>query len=131
MWPLDGTAAVRGLCLAYLEIDAIRQAGAGYLRDDLCLLCGHGTLPFHHQLLTAAAAGAAEEKDEFTVVLAEAGANKINVIKEIRAITQLGLKEAKDLVDGAPKTVKEGVNKAEAEEIKKKLEEAGAKVELK
>ena len=78
-----------------------------------------------------AAAGAAEEKDEFTVVLVEAGANKINVIKEIRAITQLGLKEAKDLVDGAPKTVKEGVNKAEAEEIKKKLEEAGAKVELK
>ena len=78
-----------------------------------------------------AVAGAAEEKDEFTVVLAEAGANKINVIKEIRAITQLGLKEAKDLVDGAPKTVKEGVNKAEAEEIKKKLEEAGAKVELK
>ena len=82
----------------------------------------------------AGAAGgvaAAEEKDEFTVVLAEAGANKINVIKEIRAITQLGLKEAKDLVDGAPKTVKEGVAKAEAEEIKKKLEEAGAKVELK
>ena len=79
----------------------------------------------------AAAGAAAEEKDEFTVVLAEAGANKINVIKEIRAITQLGLKEAKDLVDGAPKTVKEGVAKAEAEEIKKKLEEAGAKVELK
>ena len=78
-----------------------------------------------------AAAGAAEEKDEFIVVLAEAGANKINVIKEIRAITQLGLKEAKDMVDGAPKTDKEGVNKAEAEEIKKKLEEAGAKVELK
>lgn len=78
-----------------------------------------------------AAAGAAEEKDEFTVVLAEAGANKINVIKEIRAITQLGLKEAKDLVDGAPKTVKEAAPKAEAEEIKKKLEEAGAKVELK
>ncbi len=79
----------------------------------------------------AAGAAAAEEKDEFTVVLAEAGANKINVIKEIRAITQLGLKEAKDLVDGAPKTVKEGVAKAEAEEIKKKLEAAGAKVELK
>ena len=79
----------------------------------------------------AAAGAAAEEKDEFTVVLAEAGANKINVIKEIRAITQLGLKEAKDLVDGAPKTVKEGVAKAEAKEIKKKLEEAGAKVELK
>ncbi len=79
----------------------------------------------------AGGAAAAEEKDEFTIVLAEAGANKINVIKEIRAITQLGLKEAKDLVDGAPKTVKEGVAKAEAEEIKKKLEAAGAKVELK
>ena len=74
---------------------------------------------------------AAEEKDEFDVVLAEAGANKINVIKEVRAITGLGLKEAKDLVDGAPKTIKEGVAKAEAEEMKKKLEEAGAKVELK
>ena len=79
----------------------------------------------------AAGAAAAEEKDEFDVVLAEAGANKINVIKEVRAITGLGLKEAKDLVDGAPKTIKEGVAKAEAEEMKKKLEEAGAKVELK
>ena len=79
----------------------------------------------------AGGAAAAEEKDEFDVVLAEAGANKINVIKEVRAITGLGLKEAKDLVDGAPKTVKEGVAKAEAEEMKKKLEEAGAKIELK
>ena len=79
----------------------------------------------------SAAAAVAEEKTEFDVILVEAGANKINVIKEIRGITSLGLKEAKDLVDGAPKTVKEGVNKAEAEEIKKKLEEAGAKVELK
>ena len=79
----------------------------------------------------AGGAAAAEEKDEFDVILAEAGANKINVIKEIRAITQLGLKEAKDLVDGAPKTVKENAPKAEAEEIKAKLEEAGAKVELK
>lgn len=81
----------------------------------------------------AAGAGAAavEEKDEFEVVLAAAGDNKINVIKEIRAITQLGLKEAKDLVDGAPKTIKESAPKAEAEEIKKKLEAAGAKVELK
>ena len=78
-----------------------------------------------------AAAPAAEEKDEFDVILADAGANKINVIKEIRAITSLGLKEAKDLVDGAPKTVKEGATKAEAEEIKAKLEAAGAKVELK
>ena len=79
----------------------------------------------------AAAAPAAEAQTEFTVVLKEAGANKIGVIKEVRAITGLGLKEAKDLVEGAPKPVKEGVNKAESEEIKKKLEAAGAKVELK
>lgn len=79
----------------------------------------------------AAGAAAAEEKTEFDVILAEAGANKINVIKEIRAITNLGLKEAKDLVDGAPKTVKEGASKEEAEAIKAKLEAAGAKVELK
>jgi len=79
----------------------------------------------------AAGAAPAEEKTEFTVVLVEAGANKIGAIKEVRAITGLGLKEAKDLVEGAPKPVKEGVNKAEAEEIKKKLEAAGAKVELK
>jgi large subunit ribosomal protein L7/L12 len=78
-----------------------------------------------------AAAAPAEEKTEFDVVLASAGDKKINVIKEVRAITGLGLKEAKDLVEGAPKTVKEGVAKAEAEDIKKKLEEAGAKVELK
>ena len=80
-----------------------------------------------------AAAGVApvEEQDEFTIVLAAAGDKKINVIKEIRAITTLGLKEAKDLVEGAPKEVKAGVNKKEAEEIKKKLETAGAKVELK
>ena len=78
-----------------------------------------------------AAGAAAEEKTEFDVILAAAGDNKINVIKEIRTITQLGLKEAKDLVDGAPKTVKEGAPKAEAEEIKAKLEAAGAKVELK
>jgi large subunit ribosomal protein L7/L12 len=79
----------------------------------------------------AAPAAAAEEKTEFTVMLVEAGANKIGSIKEVRAITGLGLKEAKDLVEGAPKAVKEGVSKAEAEEIKKKLEAAGAKVELK
>ena len=79
----------------------------------------------------AAAAAPVEEKTEFNVVLVEAGANKIAAIKEVRAITGLGLKEAKDLVEGAPKAVKEGVNKAEAEEIKKKLEAAGAKVELK
>ena len=79
----------------------------------------------------AAPAAAVEEKTEFTVVLKEAGANKINVIKVVREITGLGLKEAKDLVEGAPKDLKEGVAKAEAEEFKKKLEEAGAKVELK
>ena len=77
------------------------------------------------------AAAAADEKDEFDVVLASAGDAKINVIKEVRAITGLGLKEAKDLVDGAPKSIKEGVAKAEAEDMKAKLEAAGAKVELK
>lgn len=76
-------------------------------------------------------AAAAEEKTEFTVVLADAGANKVSVIKAVREITGLGLKEAKDLVDGAPKPVKEGIAKADAEAAKKKLEEAGAKVELK
>lgn len=79
----------------------------------------------------APAADAAEEKDNFEVVLAAAGDQKINVIKEVRAITGLGLKEAKDMVDGAPKTLKEGVKKEEAEEMKTKLEAAGAKVELK
>jgi large subunit ribosomal protein L7/L12 len=79
----------------------------------------------------AAAGPAAEAKTEFTVVLTASGENKINVIKEVRAITGLGLKEAKDLVEGAPKPVKEGVNKKDADEMKKKLEAAGAKVELK
>ena len=77
------------------------------------------------------APAAAEEKTEFNVVLKDAGGNKINVIKAVREVTSLGLKEAKDLVDGAPKTVKEGVNKDEAATIKKKFEEAGAKVEIK
>jgi large subunit ribosomal protein L7/L12 len=79
----------------------------------------------------AAPAAAAAEQEEFAVVLVAAGEKKINVIKEVRAITGLGLKEAKDLVEGAPKPVKEGVNKAEAAELKKKLEEAGATVQLK
>jgi len=86
-------------------------------------------------MMAAAAGGAAaapaEEQTEFTVVLAAAGAQKINVIKEVRAVTNLGLKEAKDLVEGAPKPVKEGVSKDEAEKIKKQLESAGATVELK
>ncbi len=79
----------------------------------------------------AAGAAAAEEQTEFTVVLAAAGENKVNTIKAVREVTSLGLKEAKDLVDGAPKPVKEGVSKADAEAIKKKLEDAGAKVEVK
>ena len=79
----------------------------------------------------AAAAAPVEEKTEFTVVLTAAGANKINVIKAVREVTSLGLKEAKDLVDGAPKTIKEGVNKEEAETIKKKFVDAGATVEVK
>src|SRR5438046_5295153 len=79
----------------------------------------------------AAGAAAAEEKTEFTVVLTSAGANKINVIKAVREVTSLGLKEAKDLVDGAPKPIKEGVNKEEAEAIKKKFVDAGATVEVK
>ena len=88
-------------------------------------------------VVVAAAGGAAEagdaeaDKTDFNVILASFGEKKINVIKEVRAITQLGLKEAKDLVEGAPSSVKEGVNKEEAEEIKKKLEDAGATVELK
>ena len=77
------------------------------------------------------ATAAAEEKTEFTVILAAAGENKVNTIKAVREVTSLGLKEAKDLVDGAPKPVKEGVSKADAEAVKKKLEEAGAKVEIK
>ena len=79
----------------------------------------------------AAAAPAEEEKTEFDVILVDAGANKINVIKEVRAITGLGLKEAKDLVEGAPKPVKEAVSKAEAADLKKKLEDAGAKIDVK
>jgi large subunit ribosomal protein L7/L12 len=79
----------------------------------------------------AAGAAPAEEKTEFTVILTDVGGNKINVIKAVREVTSLGLKEAKDLVDGAPKTVKEGVNKDEAATIKKKFEDAGAKVEIK
>ena len=90
-----------------------------------------GVTPMAAAAPAAAGTAPAEEKDEFTIVLAAAGDKKINVIKEVRAITALGLKEAKDLVEGAPKEVKSGVNKKEADEIKAKLEAAGAKVELK
>jgi len=100
-----------------------------YLKDE------HGLEPAAGGVVMAGpaapAAAAAEEPTEFKVVLMEAGANKIQVIKEVRSITGLGLKEAKDLVDGAPKTVKEGLPKAEAEELKKKIEAAGGKVEVK
>jgi large subunit ribosomal protein L7/L12 len=90
-----------------------------------------GVTPMAAAAPAAAGAAAAEEKDEFTIMLVSSGDKKINVIKEVRAATSLGLKEAKDLVEGAPKEVKAGVPKKEAEEIKAKLEAAGAKVELK
>ena len=90
-----------------------------------------GVTPMAAAVPAAAGAAAAEEKDDFTIMLVSAGDKKINVIKEVRAATSLGLKEAKDLVEGAPKEVKTGVPKKEAEEIKTKLEAAGAKVELK
>ena len=90
-----------------------------------------GVTPMAAAAPAAAGAAAAEEKDDFTIMLVSAGEKKINVIKEVRAATSLGLKEAKDLVEVAPKEVKSGVNKKEAEEIKAKLEAAGAKVELK
>ena len=90
-----------------------------------------GVTPMAAAAPAAAGGAAAEEKDEFTIMLTSAGDKKINVIKEVRAATSLGLKEAKDLVEGAPKEVKSGVPKKEAEEIKAKLEAAGAKVELK
>ena len=90
-----------------------------------------GVTPMAAAAPAAAGAAAAEEKDDFTIMLVAAGDKKINVIKEVRAITELGLKEAKDLVEGAPKEIKSGVNKKDAEEIKAKLEAAGAKVELK
>ena len=90
-----------------------------------------GVTPMAAAAPAAAGAAAAEEKDDFTIMLVSAGDKKINVIKEVRAATSLGLKEAKDLVEGAPKEVKTGIPKKEAEEIKAKLEAAGAKVELK
>ena len=90
-----------------------------------------GVTPMAAAAPAAAGAAAEEEKDDFTIMLMSAGDKKINVIKEVRAATSLGLKEAKDLVEGAPKEVKSGVNKKDAEEIKAKLEAAGAKVELK
>ena len=115
-------------------IEAIKELSVLEL-NDLVKACEEefGVSAAAGVVVAAAAEGgaAAEEKDEFDVELVSAGASKVKVIKVVREITGLGLKEAKELVDGAPKVVKEGVSKAEAEEIKKKLEEAGAKVELK
>ena len=102
-----------------------------YLKEEHGLEAAAGGAVMMAGPMPAAAAAAVEEPTEFNVILLEAGANKIQVIKEVRAVTGLGLKEAKDLVDGAPKTVKEAMPKKDAEELKKKLETAGAKVEIK
>ena len=102
-----------------------------YLKEVHGLEAAAGGVVMAAPAAGAAAAAPAEEPTAFTVVLKDSGAEKIKVIKEVRAATGLGLKEAKDLVDGAPKTVKEGLEKKDAEELKKKLEEAGAKVEIK
>ncbi len=101
------------------------------LEEKLGVSAAAATVAAAPAAAAAAAAPAAEEKTEFNVILTAAGANKINVIKAVREVTNLGLKEAKDLVDGAPKTIKEGVNKDEAETIKKKFTDAGATVEVK
>jgi len=113
--------------LTLLEASELKKA----LEDKFGVTAAAPMMMMGGAMPGAAAAPAAEEKTEFTVVLKDAGAQKINVIKVVRAATGLGLKEAKDLVDGAPKNVKEAVNKDEAEKLKKELEEAGAVVELK
>ncbi|MBN1959505.1 MAG: 50S ribosomal protein L7/L12 [Deltaproteobacteria bacterium] len=102
-----------------------------YLKEEHGLEAASGGVVMASGPMAAAAPVAAEEPTEFNVILIDAGSNKIQVIKEVRAVTGLGLKEAKDLVDGAPKTVKEALPKKDAEELKKKLEAAGAKVEIK
>ena len=115
-------------------IDAVKELSVLELKeliDTYCEEFGVSAVAAAAPAAAGAAAPAAEEKTEFDVVLAEIGANKMAVIKTVKEITGLGLKEAKDLVDNAPKTVKEGASKADAEEMKKKLEDAGAKVELK
>ena len=114
-------------------IDAVKELSVLELKELIDTYCEEFGVSAVAAAAPAAgaAAPAAEEKTEFDVILADAGASKMNVIKAVKEITGLGLKEAKALVDGAPKTVKEGASKADAEEIKKKLEEAGAKIELK
>ena len=115
-------------------IDAVKELTVLELKeliDTYCEEFGVSAVAAAAPAAAGAAAPAAEEKTEFDVVLAEVGANKMAVIKAVKEATGLGLKEAKEAVDGAPKTLKEGASKADAEEIKKKLEEAGAKIELK
>lgn len=115
-------------------IDAVKELSVLELKeliDTYCEEFGVSAVAAAAPAAGGAAAPAAEEKTEFDVVLAEAGASKMNVIKLVKEITGLGLKEAKAMVDGAPKTIKEAASKADAEDIKKKLEDAGAKVELK
>jgi large subunit ribosomal protein L7/L12 len=119
---LDAIAGMTVLELSELIKDMEEKFGVSAAAATVAVAAGPAA---------GAAAPAAEEKTEFDVVLTNAGANKVNVIKVVRAITSLGLKEAKDLVDGAPKTVKEACPKAEAEDIKKQLTEAGATVEIK
>ena len=115
-------------------IDAVKELSVLELKeliDTYCEEFGVSAVAAAAPAAAGAAAPAAEEKTEFDVVLAEVGANKMQVIKTVKEVTGLGLKEAKELVDTAPKTIKEAASKADAEEMKKKLEEAGAKVELK
>ena len=115
-------------------IDAVKELTVLELKeliDTYCEEFGVSAVAAAAPAAAGAAAPAAEEKTEFDVVLAEVGANKMAVIKTVKEVTGLGLKEAKDLVDNAPKTLKEAASKADAEEMKKKLEEAGAKIELK
>ena len=115
-------------------IDSVKELSVLELKeliDAYCKECGVSAVAAAAPAAAGAAAAAEEEKTEFDVILAEAGATKLQVIKAVKEITGLVLKEAKDIVDGAPKAVKEKVSKAEADDIKKKLEEAGAKVEVK
>ena len=135
--PPDRFAAPYGACAASEKItkiiDAVKELSVLELKELIDTYCEEFGVSAVAAAAPAAAAAApaAEEKTEFDVVLAEVGANKMAVIKTVKEITGLGLKEAKDLVDNAPKTLKEAASKADADEMKKKLEEAGAKVELK
>ena len=127
----DVVAAYQAFAAAQASGDAAAIQAAQTTLNEACIVAGYASVDECIAAATGSAAAPAEEQTEFNVILAEIGANKINVIKEVRAITNLGLKEAKDLVEAAPKAVKEGVSKDEAAKIKAQLEGAGAKVELK